>query len=117
MSVYEKKEIEKIRKEYLPQEKELTDIEKLRALEKKVKNPVINLVIGIIGSLILGLGMCLAMKVIGRGDLHFALGIIIGLLGIAIVSINYPIYKRIVNSRKNKYRKEILELTEKLLNQ
>ncbi len=35
MSVYEKNEIEKIRKEYLPQEKELTDIEKLRALEKK----------------------------------------------------------------------------------
>lgn len=119
MSIYERNEIEKIREEYLPQEKGLTDVEKLKGLENKVKKPafIFSLTLGIIGSLILGVGMCLAMKIIGSSDVHFALGIIIGIIGIALISVNYPLYKKILNARKDKYRKEILELAEKILNQ
>ena len=68
---------------------------------------------GVIGSLVLGFGMCLAMKVIFDLFIH---GVIIGILGIFMVSINYPIYKNMLNRRKNKYAKQILELSENILN-
>lgn len=38
--------------------------------------------------------MCLSMKVIGNGNLMFILGIIIGIIGLACMGVNYPIYKK-----------------------
>ena len=91
------------------------DISKLKALDKKVTLPlfVFAMCLGVIGSLVLGFGMCLAMKVIFDLFIH---GVIIGILGIFMVSINYPIYKKMLNRRKNKYAKQILELSENILN-
>lgn len=105
-------QVEKIRAQYA--EKEITELDKLKQLDKKVKRParIFAYAFGIIGSLVLGTGMCLAMKVIGDCML---LGIIIGLAGIAIVSVNYPIYKAILNSRKAIYGKEILEISDGML--
>ena len=104
---------QKIHTEY--SEKKSSDVDTLCAMDKKVKLPanVFAYVFGIIGALVLGTGMCLAMKVIGN---IMAVGIFIGILGIAMVAVNYPIYKMILKSRKAKYSKEILELSEKIMN-
>ncbi|MBR3803808.1 MAG: dihydropteridine reductase [Clostridia bacterium] len=109
----ETKTIEKIRANYL--EKENTKFDELKALNKKVKRPAETFayVFGSISSLVLGFGMSLAMKVIGNS---MALGVGVGVLGILLVSINYPIYKAILNRRKQKYSKQIIELSNELLN-
>ncbi len=111
------KMIEKIRDSYTV--KETTKFDELKQLDKKVKNPakIFAYVFGSLSSLVLGTGMCLAMKVIGA-SLPFAmpLGIGIGLLGILLVSINYPMYKKILKNRKDKYATQIFELSDSLLN-
>ena len=108
---------EKIRKAYLPKEED--KLQKLTALNKKVHRPIKMLayIIGTIGSLILGIGMCLSMKVIGA-NLSFVmpLGIGVGVLGILIVSINYPIYKKLLENRKKLYSCQIIEISDSLLN-
>ena len=109
--------IEKIRAGYV--EKEVTKYDQLKDLDKKVKRPakVFAYVFGSISALVLGTGMSLAMKVIGT-TLTYAmpLGIGVGLVGILLTSINYPMYKKILKSRKDKYSEQILELSDSLLN-
>ena len=111
------KTIEKIRASYM--EKEVTKLDELKELDKKVKGPakVFAYVFGSLSSLVLGTGMSLAMKVIG-GGLSFAmpLGIGVGLLGILFCSVNYPIFKSILRKRKEKYSSKIIELSDSLLN-
>lgn len=109
----DRKEVERIKKGYIV--REATKIDELKALDKKVKLPakIFGYVYGSIGSLILGTGMCLAMEIIGN---LMPLGIVIGLLGIAMVSTTYTIYKTIQNNRKIKYGAEIVSLSEELLN-
>lgn len=110
----ERKEIEDLRGQY--EEKKTTDMDVLRKKNKKVKLPaeIFAWTFGILGALVMGVGMCLAMRVIGD---QFVLGIIIGILGIAMVCANYFIFRAILSSRKKKYAKEILELTSQLLNE
>ena len=89
-------------------------IEKLKELDKKVSKPanVFGYLFGIAGSLVLGTGMSFAMKVIGDS---MAMGIGIGLAGIFMVCVNYPIYKVILNARKKKYGEEIVRLSNRIL--
>lgn len=107
------KAIERIRASYT--EKEITKLDELKELDKKVKRPaqIFAYVYGSLSSLVLGTGMCLAMKVIGSS---MALGIIIGLVGIGITLTTYPIFKAILKKRKNKYAPKIFELSDSLLN-
>lgn len=109
----EMKTIERIRANYT--EKEITKLDELKELDKKVKRPaqIFAYVFGSLSSLVLGTGMCLAMKVIGNS---MALGIVIGLVGIALTLTTYPIFKTILKRRKNKYAKQIFELSDSLLN-
>ncbi len=113
MSSREINEINKIRESYI--QKEATKVDELKALDKKVKMPalIFAYVFGTIGSLVFGTGMCLAMKIIG--DLMM-LGIVVGVVGILMVSVNYFIYKNMLSSRKKKYQQKILSLTDELLN-
>ena len=112
MTNYDKNFVKKMQSEY--SEKQTTKLDDLRKLDKKVKNPafIFALVFGIIGSLILGTGMCLAMKVIGD---NMVLGILIGIVGIAMVSVNYFIYGKILASRKKKYNAQINSLCDEIL--
>lgn len=109
--------INKIRNEY--EEKKVTKMDELKALNKKVYKPVrvFAYIFGSVSSLVLGLGMCLAMKVI-LADVVLAMpiGIVIGLLGILLVSINYPMYKKILSRRKRKYQDKIFALSDEILN-
>lgn len=84
----------------------------LKKLDAMAKRPAIVTAfsLGIVGSLVLGTGMCLAMGVLASGTAAMAGGIVIGLLGIAMVSVNYPLYKRNLAKGKEKYAFEILEL-------
>ena len=113
MTMAENKTVERIRGDYLPAER--TKLDELKALDRKVKRPaeIFAYTFGVVGSLVLGTGMCLAMKVIGN---MMPLGIGVGLVGIALVTVNYFLYKKILKSRKQKYANEILKLTDDLLN-
>lgn len=113
-SAKEQKEVQEIRKKYLPKsESKLDELKRLdRAVEKS--GTVLSLVIGIIGCLIFGTGMCLAMEVIGGGQLFMILGIIVGIIGAAVIIAAYPIYKKIVRQARAKYAPRILELIDEL---
>lgn len=113
MTMTENKTVERIRGDYLPAER--TKLDELKALDRKVKRPaeIFAYTFGVAGSLVLGTGMCLAMKVIGN---MMPLGIGVGLVGIALVTVNYFLYKKILKLRKQKYANEILQLTDDLLN-
>lgn len=108
--------IKEIKSSYEPKEK--TKYDELIKLNKKVELPayIFAYAFGIVASLILGLGMCLAMQVIGSGVGLMVAGIIIGVIGIILVSVNYPIFLAIMKSRKKKYADKIIELSNELLN-
>lgn len=115
MTSNNQKEIEKIKSSYVAKSSELTKLDELKALDRKVKRPptIFAYIYGIVGSLVLGVGMCLAMEVIGN---LMPLGIVIGLLGIVMVSTTYPIFHKILNRRKSIYSEEILKKSNELLN-
>lgn len=89
----------------------------LKKLDAKVKRPVLitAFTVGIIGSLVMGTGMCFAMGVLGSGIATMVFGIIIGLLGIVMISVNYPLYKRNLAKAKEKYAFEIIELAREIV--
>ncbi len=111
--------VQKIRTQYT--EKEHTQLDELKALDHKVKKPanVFAYVFGAISAIIMGCGMSLVMTDIGTqiGMTETMIpGIIIGILGLALAIINYPIYKGILASRKKKYADKIIALSDKLMN-
>ncbi len=110
--------VQKIRTQYT--EKEHTGLDELRELDAKVKRPanVFAYIFGSISALIMGSGMSLAMTEIGEtvGIANPMLfGIIIGLVGMFMAIINYPLYKGILDSRKKKYADQILDLSNKII--
>lgn len=111
----EKVYAEQIAAEYAP--KTTSKAVALKKLDGKVKKPpmIAALTSGIVGALVLGTGMCLAMKVIGTGTAGaMAAGIAIGVAGIAIMAVTYPLYKKFLNARKKKYAFEIVELAKQI---
>ena len=116
MSNNEQAIVSAIRAEYM--EKPVSKVNALVELDKKVKRPaeIFTYTFGTVGSLVLGTGMCLAMKIIGKTMSYMMpVGIAIGLVGIGMVAANYFLYKKILKNRKEKYAKEILALSDELL--
>ena len=105
---------ESIAKEYAP--KEHSKIVALRKLDRKAKLPatVFTYTWGIIFALVFGTGMCLGMQVIGSEITHMVLGIVIGVVGIIGCGVNYPIYRKMLESGKKKYAYEIVELAKEI---
>lgn len=105
---------EKLAAEY--SQKETNKINQLKKLDQKVKTypQTFALSFGIVSSLVFGSGMCFAMKVIGDSML---LGIGLGLVGIFLMSITYPMYKKMLQNRKNKYGSDILRLAQEIVNE
>lgn len=108
--------VKEIKEGYEPKSK--TKYDELIALNRKVELPayIFAYAFGVIGALILGVGMCLAMQVIGTGVPLMVLGIVVGIIGIALVSVNYPIFLAIMKSRKKKYAEKVIALSQELLN-
>lgn len=110
--------VRKIRTQYT--EKEHTRLDELKELDAKVKRPAnaFAYVFGSISAVIMGSGMSLVMTEIGATlGIASAMtpGIIIGVIGMLMAIVNYPMYKGILNSRKKKYADRILKLSEKLM--
>lgn len=110
--------VQKIRTQYT--EKEHTGLEKLKALDAKVKRPanVFAYIFGSISAIIMGAGMSLVMTDIGAtvGITQPMLpGIVIGIVGMVMAIINYPIYKKLLNSRKQKFADQIVKLSDELI--
>ena len=97
--------------------KETSKVKALKRLDNKVKlaPTIFTYTFGIVFSLVLGLGMCFAMEVLGNGSaLMIAVGVVIGCVGILGVSINYPIYKKWLSARKKKYAGDIIALAKEI---
>lgn len=101
----------KDREKYLPREESKLDV--LRRLDKNAsrKGTVVSIILGVIGCLVMGVGMCCAM--VWMGDL-FIPGIVIGLAGIALVGAAYPVYTHITQKEREKIAPEILRITDEL---
>lgn len=110
-SAKQQEEIDNIRKKYLPKEEDKMEL--LRKLDKSTEKPgtAAALVLGIIGTLLLGVGMCCTMV---WADKFFVLGIIVGIVGIAVVSIAYPVYKKLTKKQRDKVAEQILTLSEEI---
>ena len=106
---------EQLANEYAP--KEASKVIALRKLDRRAKLPatVFTYTFGIVFALVLGVGMCLAMQVIGSGSVGMTvLGILIGVVGMLGMGFNYPIYRKLLDSGKKKYAFEILQLAREI---
>lgn len=110
-SAKQQQEIESIRKKYLPKEED--KMEQIRKLDREAERPgmIASLATGVIGALILGVGMCCTMV---WGESLFALGIFVGVLGIALIAAAYPLYKKVTKTQREKVAEQILTLTNEL---
>ena len=102
---------EQLANEYAP--KDTSKVVALRKLDARAKLPatIFTYTFGIIAALVTGVGMCFSMNVIGSGTTTmFVLGVIVGIVGLAGMGINYPIYKKMLAKGKQKYAYEIIEL-------
>ena len=109
--------VQKIRTQYT--EKQHTELDELKALDAKVKRPANGFAYtyGIIGAMVMGAGMSLCMTdigtMLGLADTMLP-GVIVGAAGLVMALTTYPIYKRILASRKKKYAQQIIALSDKL---
>ena len=110
-------EVEEIRKHYLPKEEDkMAALRRLHAVPTQ-KAQAASLAVGIMGALILGTGMSLCMTDIGAalGNFALILGIVIGLAGMVMVALAYPIYNRVLKTEREKIASDILRLTDELM--
>ena len=106
---------EHLANEYAP--KDDSKVIALRKLDARAKLPatVFTYAVGILSALIAGVGMCLSMNVIGSGSMvSFVIGVVIGIVGLAGMGINYPVYKKMLAKGKKKYAFEIMELAKEI---
>ena len=119
-SAEQQKEIEAIRKKYLP--KEADKMQQLRTLHAvpTQKAQAWAIAIGVIGALIMGTGMSLAMTELGEmlgshREFAMLIGIVIGIVGMVLVALAYPIYNRVLKKQRKLIAPEILRLSDELL--
>lgn len=109
--------VQRIRSQYV--EREVTEIDELRALDKKVHQPaqIFAYAFGAASAIIMGGGMSLVMTEIGAalGTLAMPLGIGVGIVGMLMAIATYPIYNKILDARKAKYQDEILALSDRII--
>ena len=115
-SAEDQSELEQIRKKYLPPEEDKMD--QLRKLDRipgrKAQSWALTL--GILGTLILGAGMSLCMTDLTGflGGTAMFIGIPVGIVGMLLIALAYPLYNRILRAERQRIAPEILRLTEEL---
>lgn len=111
-SAKEQAKIKEIRSKYLPREE--SKMEQLQRLDASVtqKATMYALIVGVTGALVLGFGMSCCMVF---DSAWFVPGIVIGLMGMAIVSAAYPLYNRVLKKERERIAPEILRLTDELM--
>ncbi|MDE6361478.1 MAG: hypothetical protein K2L53_00705 [Clostridia bacterium] len=110
----EKKDILKIRSQYLPKDDEAKDekVARLKKLDSLVKAPAkaVASIMGVIGFCCFGLGMTMSLE-----WQEILWGAIVGIAGLALMAFAYPVHNKIFAKRKEKYAEQILELSQSLL--
>ncbi len=113
----QQQEIQAIRKKYLPKEED--KMEKLRHLHSipTRKAQAASIAVGVIGALVLGTGMSLCMTELGSafGQLAMVIGILVGIAGMVLVALAYPVFHHTLKKERAKIAPEILQLTEELM--
>lgn len=114
-SAREQEEIRNIRDKYSAPSAGETPIEQLRRLDKSAVRgaAVFSTVIGIIGSLLLGVGLCCTM--VEGWEMFFIPGIVVGVIGLGLTAAAYPIYKKMSEQKRKKLAPEIIRLSDELL--
>lgn len=112
--------VQKIRTQYMEKDTSEKNLDMLRELDAEVKRPanIFGYVFGSIGAIVMGAGMSLVMTDIGAQigiSNTMPVGIVVGIFGMIMAIINYPVYKAILSSRKEKYAERILSLSEKIM--
>ncbi len=112
-SAKQKEEVERIRNKYLP--KQESKMEELIKLDKKAEQPgqIASLVLGTIGVLLLGVGMCCTM-VWNTSMGVFVAGVVIGIIGMAVASVAYPAYKKVTANERAKIADQVIKLSDEL---
>ena len=119
-SAKEQEEIKAIRKKYVTPEETEDKMAQLRRLDAGVysKATTVSLIIGVIGTLIMGIGMSLILTDIGSmlgTALSMIIGVILGIVGIILVCLAYPIYNHTLTKEREKIAPEIIRLTDELM--
>ena len=113
----EQEEIAMIRQKYLPKEED--KMAQLRRLDQSAtqKAQLWAIVLGVIGTLLLGAGMSLVMTELGAalGECSMLIGIPVGIVGLVLVALAYPVYNRVLQKERQRIAPEILRLTEELM--
>lgn len=110
--------IRELRTRYI--EKEHTELDDLKALDRRVRRPanVFAYVFGSASALIMGSGMSLVMTDIGEklgNGVPTGIGVAVGIIGMLMAIANYPVYKKILGSRRRRYAPRVIALSDKLL--
>ena len=116
-SAGQRQEVEAIRKKYLPKEEDkMEQLRRLHAIPTR-KAQSASIAIGVLGALILGTGMSLCMTDLGATLGHWAMviGILVGVLGLILVALAYPLYNSVLRKERQRIAPEILRLSEELL--
>lgn len=116
-SAEQQDELQSIRRKYLAPEED--KMEQIRALDAKTttKATMTAITVGVLGTLLMGLGMSLCMSKLGNllGILAMPVGIVLGLAGIALGALAYPLFLHTLKKEREKIAPEILRLTEELM--
>ena len=110
---HEKREIDSIRRQYEPKSDKEEKLERLRALDSKVKSipQIFSLILGTVGILVFGLGLTMILL----NWTHIALGILVMIVGMPPIALAYPVHNYLYKKYKTKYADEILQLSNELL--
>ncbi len=118
-SAKDKEEIDRIRQKYTIDAHE-DKLRQLHDLDASVQNraSAASIAVGVVGSLIMGLGMSVVMteigQIMGLGLYATPVGIIIGIAGLAAAICAYPIYRTVSERRKKQIAPKILALLDEL---
>lgn len=121
-SAKQQAEIKAIRKKYAAPEETEDKMAQLRRLDAGVtqKASIYSIAVGVVGALLLGIGMSLAMTDIGErlgilGDASMLVGVTVGVAGIILVCLAHPLYNRIVRRERERVAPEIIRLSDELM--
>lgn len=116
-SAEQQQEVKNIRKKYLPKEEDkMAQLRKLHSIPTQ-KAQARSIALGVTGTLIMGVGMSLAMSDFGSalGAYAMVIGIIIGVIGMGLLALAYPVYNRVLKKERARIAPEILRLSDELL--
>lgn len=119
-SAKERDEVRAIRDKYIPREESKMD--RLRRLDRTAESraTVVSLILGIVGTLILGFGMSLVLSELSLifGDnkvVSVIVGVVLGLVGGAVAALAYPVYNTVLAKERERIAPEIIRLTDELM--